>query len=409
MEKTIYKYGVSLRKACVMLLLLMVALASCDRRELEVMEPQKTSFRIEVRWASVDWDSYYGGKPSGMTVMLFGAKNPDKPIVELTNAVDYVNLDLDPDKYRMVIFNNSAGEFGSMNFENMNDYDNMVARAVKFTPMQATEWTAQTVFHRDPERIGVVLEEFEITEDMLLSQVTFYPYKAWLRALRADTRFYQRDDLTYVIEVTPVPVTSTLFLRVHVQGLVNMRSVEGSISGMADGYYLTREQNTSETALHLLDSWSVRSDENFNGNGWITTTIPVWGEPFGMENADTRPADHHQLKLHFNLRDGKTQCDFSFNVGRELRYMRQNAAGEWEYTDEKTRYMVLTIWNFDLGEEPGEPEDPGDDPGKEDPDPDDPHRPHDPILPFVESDGQGSGFDAVVMDWEDGGTFDIGF
>ena len=391
--------------SCLMFILLLAV--ACDRRELEVMEPQKTRFRIEVNWAAVDWESYYGGKPSGMTVMLFGSKNPGTPIVELTNHVDYVELDLDPDKYKMVIFNNSTGEFGSMNFENMSDYDNMAARAAKFTPMQATDWSANTVFHREPEKIGTVLEEFEITEDMLLSQVTFYPYKVWLRALRADTRFYQRDDYTYVMEVSPVPLTSMLYVRVHVQGMINMRSVEGSLSGMADGFFLTREHTTNDGALHLLDSWSNRLDESFNGNGWITTAIPVWGEQYGMEGVETRPEGQHELKLHFNLRDGKTTCDFSYQVGRDIRYMRPTADGKWEYTDEVTRYMVLTIWNLDPGKDPGNPDDPGTDPGKEDPDPDDPTRPHDPILPYVESDGQGSGFDAVVEDWEDGGTIDI--
>ena len=326
MEKTLYKYGKSLSKAFTMLLLLMVAMTSCDRRELEVMEPQKARFRLVVDWADVDWMQYYGSIPSGMTVMLFGDKL-SAPIVELTNNVTSVELNLDPDHYKLVIFNNSVSEFGSMKFENMNTYENMSITASKFQPMQTTEWNKTTVFDRDPEKIGTVLEEFEVTEEMLLSQVNFYPYDKWLKALRASTRFYQEDDLTYVLKVDVKPITSMLYVRVHVTGMKNMRTVEGSISGMANGYHITEDHPAAGGALQLLDSWSASLDPDLK-NGWIVTSIPVWGEPFGNELAANRPDDLHQLKLHFLLRDGKTEVDFTYNVGKKIRYIKQNAQGE---------------------------------------------------------------------------------
>lgn len=406
------------RRSCVFLffnfLILSAALllaTACDRRDLEVMEPQKTHLRIEVKWANVDWMEYYGSEPSGMTVMLFGDKHPNHPIVEMTNEVRYVELDVAPDHYRMVLFNNSMGEFGSMNFEQMNTYEQMATRATQFQPMQATEWTKGNTYHRDPEKIGTVLEEFDVTEDMLLSQVTFYPYKAWLRALRSTTRFYQADDLTYVLEVYPKPITSTLHLRVHVDGLTNMRSVEGSISGLADGFMLTREHSTQEEAIHLLDSWKARIDGNFTGGGWLTANIPVWGEPHGLEDWVKRPKEQHELKLHFSLRDGKTTVDYSQLVGKDIRYMEKDENGVWHYVNYVTRDLVLTIWDEDEGKEPGKPDYPGDDTGKDDHhgDDDDPggQDSREPSLPNVDSDGQGSGFDAEVAEWEDGGTIGI--
>ena len=46
---------------------LTLLISSCDRRQLEVMEPTKAQIRIDV-----DWLTYFGARPHGMTVMIWG-------------------------------------------------------------------------------------------------------------------------------------------------------------------------------------------------------------------------------------------------------------------------------------------------------------------------------------------------
>ena len=84
---------------------LTLLICSCNRRELEVMDPQKAQITLKV-----DWTTLFGYKPNGMTVMIWG-DGWQKPYTSSTNSVDQVSLDLDPGHYRMIVFNKSFDEF----------------------------------------------------------------------------------------------------------------------------------------------------------------------------------------------------------------------------------------------------------------------------------------------------------
>lgn len=125
------------------LLLLLVAfvLVSCGedsflnrRDELPVDENATAKLRLKV-----DWTSSLGSNPSGMTVYTYGAKTGMRS--EVSNDVDSMDLYRSADTYHVLVHNLSSGEFGSLDFSNV---DNIDSFRVDLTPItQYTNGTGQ--------------------------------------------------------------------------------------------------------------------------------------------------------------------------------------------------------------------------------------------------------------------------
>jgi len=410
-------------------LMLLPLITACDRRELEVMDPRTVRVRLVV-----DWVEYFGEEPPGMTLVLFDDDN--RPLTTVTSSTNSIYLEhLEIGHYRLVIFNKSVDDFPSMHFEQMNSFEQMTARATTFTPSRYTAWTQGETFTYDPELLGTLVDEFDITEEMLLSQTTFYPYKEWMHMVRTGeapgqevmkSRGYMDEERVFVIEVYPRPVTTQLYVRVHITNHRNMASIEGHITGFADGWLLTEDHaTTNDDTRYLLDKWTVSDDAELSGNGWAVATTTLWGEPHGLEPRSNRRDDQHLLTLHITLRDGRA-IDYLYNVGQDVRYVTRVWGDEWSYTEAVTKTLVVTIWDRDPGNDPGKPDDPGsitpdpdkpDDPGgPDDPDnpdhpdgPSDPDNPDEPNLPDVEGkDETGkSGWGVDVDPWTVGRRVDI--
>ena len=123
-------------------------ICSCNHRELEVMDPQKAQITLKV-----DWTTLFGYKPNGMTVMIWG-DGWQKPYTSSTNSVDQVRLDLDPGHYRMIVFNKSFDEFGSLRFTDTDSFENIAVRGRDITQYQNGQWDAGVTYMADPEDIG---------------------------------------------------------------------------------------------------------------------------------------------------------------------------------------------------------------------------------------------------------------
>lgn len=414
------------RFALILLHMMVLALCACqpwyEREPLEVMDPRTVRVRLDV-----DWLTYFGEEPKGMTMVLFNEDN--RPVTTVTSNVRSRYLDqLTIGHYRLVLFNKSVGDFPSMRFENMNVFGQMTVRATTFNPSRYTAWTQGETFTYDPEMLGTLVDEFDITEEMLLSQTTFYPYKGWIHMVRRSdgsqvmkSRAYLDTDEegVYVIKVYPQPAPSRLYVRVHITNHRNMASIEGHITGFADGWHLTEDHATTNYATrYLLDKWTVSDDKDLNGNGWAVATTTLWGEPYGLELRSDRRDDQHLLTLHITLRDGRT-IDYRYNVGQDVRYVTRVWDDEWSYTESVTKTLLVTIWDRDPGNDPGQPDDPGgitpdpdkpanpdgpDDPNNPD-GPLDPDNPNEPNLPDVEGkDEKGkAGMGVDVNPWTGGG------
>ena len=367
------KYKLGVRTFCSFLLAVLALASGCDRRPLEVMEPMKATVRLEF-----DWETRYGFTPESMTVMIW-RENSNNPIVQTTHEVHSMQVELDPATYHVVAFSYSPDEYGSMEFRDIEDYNTISARGKDVTLYENSDWDAGVTYMTDPEDIGVVAEDFTITEEMLLEQVTFHPYETWIKHRVANTRFYQEADGTYSLPLVIKPVLTKLNVWVEVEGIENVASLTGSISGMADGFYLTHSYRTEEERTMLLppDKWTLTKQEDTDAT-FLFHSIPVFGLPHGKEPLETRESDNNIFKLYAVLRDG-TSMLYTYEVGKLIKYRGLEDGMAFDYDMHLELEMDLVLSISTLGEDAI------------------------PKFPDVIPSGDiGSGFGADVEAWQDG-------
>lgn len=340
--------------------------AFLDRREMYANVERTPMVRLEV-----DWLSRFGQRPTGMTVIMPGMSGGNS-FSTTTNSVDGIDLHLAVDSYRTLVYNLSPGEFGSMDFHNENDYDSI---RVNLTPIQVRAtagWDKDYTYAREPEDIGVALDTITVTPEMT-ERYSALVRQRLARGLRGD----RADTALYVFRETPASVVSKLDVIVRVLGITNALSVEGNITDMADGYYLSQLHTTSTRCVHRLEDWKMYVDSTGAKNGYITTSIKTFGLPHGTEDVAGRDSALNYLNLYFKLRDDSTILQFHYAVGDLFRYVEERH-GVRTYTNGVTLELELRI-NADTH-------------------PDVPDIP--PDLPDVE-DKTGMGFDATVDDWNE--------
>ena len=286
---------------------LLLVLTSCERYELEQYYTGKAKVRV-----NVDWMSHFGEYPSGMTIML--AKDGDAiTFSDITHDVDGYDLNLEPGYYKMLIFNRTTSEYGSMRFNQMKSFEQAYTYAQR--QERTTDfWDVNVTYMREPEDIGCVVDTFTILPEMVDDRFRFVNWKE-KKGDQVDTVNIQE-----VVE----PMTTEMYIRVRVIGARYMASVIGSISGMADGFLLTQAWRRSERGYHLLDNWqcspiTYEDADSLKSMAYITTTISTFGLPHGNEMIEQRDSMSNVLSLCFTLIDGK-QHVFRYPVGKMIRY-----------------------------------------------------------------------------------------
>ena len=365
-----------IKRSLKLLLLLMLPLfMACERRPLEVIVDEQVKVRIVVKW-QVNFVSLYGYKPNGMTVMIYPSDG-SAPIVRATNA-DNITVKLAPDEYRMVIFNELMEEYAPyVRFYEADSYDRITCRASRFS---TRNWDADVDYTYTPEdpRIAVALDTFLITRDMVLQDTTiFIPYEEYrdngMENYRESERVYE------LIEV-PWPMTVDFNVRIKIKHRQSLRNIEGNITGLADGFSMSRIIRTTETATHRFDpeKWErYKCGDDQDSTGVITTRIASFGLPYGKELVAERDSADNLLTLNLTLTDG-TVVHRTYKVGKNIRYITP------EGDEARIRYrqdLQNLMLELDL--------------------------PDLIVLPPI-SGNTGTGFDAKVDEWEDGGNIDLG-
>ena len=356
-------------------LLFLTMVIACDRRPLEVVLDEKVRVRIVAKW-EVNFTPLYGTIPNGMTVMIWGSKDT-APMIRTTNA-NNITVKLAPDTYRLIIFNELAEEYAPyVYFFDSNSYDDMMARADRYT---TRAWDSGTEYMYDPEdpRIAVALDTFVVTKDMVLGDSTlFVPYEVY----RDDpTLAYYESERIYEIPEVPWPMTVDLYVRARLKHRQSLKAIEGSISGMADGFFFSKivRTTTPGTLKFNPDNWDRNKyGEDADSMGLITTRVASFGLPYGKELVSERDSADNILRLNLTLTNDSV-LDYSFKVGKDIRYITPEGVETRIRYRQDLQNLLLVIELPDIID-----------------------------LPYVIPTG-GAGFDAWVDEWEDGGTFDIG-
>ena len=356
---------------CILCLTLIATVIACDRRPLEVIVNNTVRVDVVARWRLVYVD-LYGSVPTGMTVMVWG-EDSRTPIVETTNE-DRVTLRLKEGKYRVLVYNQMEREFlPYMRFYNQTSYDNIMARNTTY--QSSTDGKTYTHY---PDPIGVAIDSFTISDQMVIRDtVIFMPYDDYISYGAGQEYVLEK---VYEFPDTPWPMTVNVYLTCRVKHRQSVRGIEASLSGLADGFYLTRIVRTTEEATIEFDpkQWTFTAyGDDADSLGYITNSTPSFGLPYGKELLSQRDSTDNVLNLRIYLTNDSVM-NLSYNVGKNIRYITpEGREAEIRYRED-LHNLRLEIDLTDVIN-----------------------------LPIIDN-ATGTGFDAIVVDWDDGGVIDVG-
>lgn len=350
---------------------LALMLCACERRPLEVMLGEEVRVDLVIDWVT-NHAEIYKEQPNGMTVMVWGS-DLSRPVKVTSVNGHRVSFLLPPDTYRLLVHNETSQEFAYQSFHDYYDYVASAMRSSHYTSVKA--WDAGVDYIQYPDPVGITAAEFVISDDMAESDtIIFIPYEDWRKN---GASYYDVPVRLYTIEELAWPMTVNLAVRAKVRRPQSLASIEGAISGMAEGFYLSRVNRTAESgSLRLVNDDSYRWSFETRGEpqdsaGYIHFTIPSFGLPYGRELLAQRRDSDNMLAFHFTLTDG-TVIDTTFAVGRQIRYITpEGREAEIRYREDLYNLEL----EIDLDDEI--------------------------IFPPSDSDGGNAGFDADVDRWDD--------
>ena len=350
-------------------------IVSCHREPLELYYDGKADVQI-----TYDWMTKYGNRPDGMTLML--AHDSDLiDYYDVTHNIDVTSMRVKSGEYKLTVMNNTFSEFSTVNFYNRNSHNDIQAKSKTYYVQSENIWDNGRTYLEQPEKIGVGIDTFKVSN--VIDSLIFYDYRD---EATPDTIHLKRH---VVIE----PMTTTLRVRVKVRGISYMRSMEGYITGMADGFYLNQRWRTKEVGTIKLENWerdieyeksNIRRADTIDAEtnvGWMVCNVETFGLPHGRELLKDRTPQSNYIMLHFTLLDGRT-IDFSYQVGRDIRYIGDDGTLEYFYQADVALELDLII--------------------------DAPFYDNDevPIMPYSQPEGTGQ-FDAEVEPWGDDVNVDV--
>lgn len=276
----------------------LIILCGCQHKDLCYLHPHTIPIRVHV-----DWEQFrHKEEPTGMTVMAF-PQNGGKPVTVLSNTLTYADLYLSAGYYNSIVFNQSVTEFGSLEFRNMEEYQ----QAEVIAGPAPTKWYTtrgedeKTAY--EPEWFGTSKEEgTEVTKEMIEDMGHIHHMGA---------RDNYAVDLIYH---TPENVIYTVKVFVHIENIYNLRSARAALSGMAEGYKFAAGKNSSNKVTHLLEEWKLVQDRQDPTKGYIEATLQCFGLPTGH----TATAAENTLNLDLLLVDNKTIVNCPIEAGNKF-------------------------------------------------------------------------------------------
>lgn len=329
-------------------LLALCALVSCQPHDpFCFSHPHGMEARIDV-----DWSGFVKETPDGMTLHVYPGDGTRNPTTETTHTVTRAAFPLVQDNYLVIVHNQSASEFGSVVFRDMDDWNAAEVRTVENT----SDWykpKSGEKLGKTPEWLAFDTRSVTVTGEMIEA--------AKYEEISVDT-------------MMPENVVYTLHVRLKAEGINNFRAGRAAFTGLSDGYRPGLREYHADKVTHLLETWSTETSSSGRdakegeetATGYIVSDITCFGLPSGHGGE----AEENVLHLKLLLVDNKTIVNGTFNVGNRIRqYMTDG--------DPLHLYMELTL------------------PEK---------------LPDVEpaTNGSQSGFDADVDDWGDEINSDVG-
>ena len=291
--------------------LMLLLVVSCQHDELCYHHPHDARLRIDV-----DWSKFVEEVPTGMSVMVF-PQGEGEIVTQLTNTTTHAIFALPAGKYNCLVYNQSPSEYGSISFRGMNQLET--------AEVYANPTDSRWYVSRGDEPARVVTEPEWLATDRLEDMVvTPEMVENTAQEDLAEQVVYSRARVEKSIllgELTPLNIVYTITVRVHIEGIYNLRSARASLSGLAEGYWLGKGKATANKVTQLMEDWKLTIDPTDPTKGIIETKITCFGLPDGHQGT----AEENELMLSLLLTDNQTKLDFPFYVGNDFEaYMEED-------------------------------------------------------------------------------------
>lgn len=337
--------------------LLLLCVVSCNHDELCYHHPHDASVRVDV-----DWSDFVEETPTGMTVMVY-PQDGGKALTQHTNTTSHAIFALPAGTYHSIVYNQSPSEYGSLSFRGMEKFET----AEVYANTTDSRWYTS----RGDEDGRVVTEPEWVGTDRVKDMIV----TPEMVEKTGEDNFAQfsisrgRSDNSFLIgEHHPLNIIYTITVKVHIDGIYNLRSARASLSGLAEGYFMGLEKPSANKVTQLLEEWKMSLDPIDPTKGTIDAKITCFGLPYGHQGK----AEENELMLSLLLVDNKTILDFPFHVGDKFETR----------VEEDVQLQLRLALNVELT--------------------------IDTPLPDVKPEGSGDGgFNAKVDDWGDEENIDI--
>ena len=272
MEKTVFRIGDRWGWLLVMLLLF---LASCDRRELTYYMESEITVPADWSCAGQEEECDYGA-----TLVIY-PQDGSRPKVVLMGEREKTTVRLPEGRYDAVLFNRSFSDFGCIIFRGHEILESLEACARQVETRASTR-----VIVSSPEKLAAAtLRDFEVTESMLgnyappVSRNTACPAGAC------------------AMHFVPAPLTRRIEVELHVDGLNNVREARCTLGGVPFSVFLHDGSVGEELCAQEFRVGNPVLDVDSWQNGTLTGELNVFGFDKDML---------HEMKLITLLVDGKT-------------------------------------------------------------------------------------------------------
>ena len=348
--------GILVLLSVAMLLLMLLAMASCERRELYVYGDEFHSVELEV-----DWRKYQSTPPDGMTVWFYPLDTErTAPYRSTTANVRHHDLYLPGGHYQGVVVDYSPEEYSRQEFLGM---ESVETARVELTPA-TYQPDSLTVYGEGVDKTKSDTVNLHLFSDMAWNDAQdsrpakneangLYVVAGQPETMALDTlnnRFVdhgeygdyipykERDSYQQKITITtlrsePETVIWKLRLRIWIEsGFTSLWQQPASISGLSSGHLLALNENTDDSCIMLIEDW--QAERTGQDCGYITTTVSTFGlRPESVRadrqlHAGTRAdgdyytrvcnADDIKFNISFLLRDHATLLHYHFNVGNQM-------------------------------------------------------------------------------------------
>ena len=368
----------------VVLVMTIIAAVSCTQdldlgfKELCFYHPHTAPVKVKVDWSKFR----HIERPTGMTVYAYPL-NPDEDLFRfVSHNLDAVTLDLKAGFFHAFAFNQSDSEYATLEFYNLEDFDNAEARVIQVKSNWYSTRTPDTKLGAEPEWLAIdCLQNIEVTEEMV--EIAEQEYLAARQeAARARKQARKELDTKAPTKVTktqhevgtlvPKSIIKNVDIYVHLENMHFLRSALGALEDMAEGCYISSRETTEGLVTHTIESWQfVYNKDADGGEDLMTGAIKATLSTFGVPAGHTGLSEENNLYVKLLLVDNETMIDLNFPIGEQLASINDYDGTQFDENGKVIWPEVHVYWPEPLPEVT-------------------------PVNP-----GGGGGFDVGVSDWGD--------